>query len=47
MAILEFGYTTDRVNPDYQWFSVTESEQAEYLERAYEYVIANWRPWVG
>jgi len=47
MAILEFGYTTDRVNPDYQWFSVTEQEQADYLERAYEYAIANWRPWVG
>lgn len=47
MAIMEFGYTTDRVNPDYQWFSVTEQEQADYLERAYEYAIANWRPWVG
>ena len=47
MAIMEFGYTTDRVNPDYQWFSVTQAEQAEYLERAYEYAIANWRPWVG
>ena len=23
MAIMEFGYTTDRVNPDYQWFSVS------------------------
>ena len=47
MAIMEFGYTTDRVNPDYQWFSVTERQQAEYLERAYEYAIANWRPWIG
>lgn len=47
MAIMEFGYTTDRVNADYQWFSVTEPEQAEYLERAYEYAIANWRPWIG
>lgn len=47
MAIMEFGYTTDRVNPDYQWFSVSEQEQADYLKRAYEYVIANWRPWVG
>lgn len=47
MAIMEFGYTTDRVNPDYQWFSVTEQEQADYLERAYEYAIANWRPWIG
>ncbi len=47
MAIMEFGYTTDRVNPDYQWFGVSEREQADYLERAYEYAIANWRPWVG
>ena len=47
MAIMEFGYTTDRVNPDYRWFSVTEEQQAAYLERAYEFAIANWRPWVG
>lgn len=47
MAIMEFGYTTDAVNPDYSWFSVSEQEQAAYLERAYEYAIANWRPWIG
>lgn len=47
MAILEFGYTTDRRNPDYAWFGVSEAQQADYLERAYEYAIANWRPWVG
>lgn len=47
MAILEFGYTTEQINPEYKWFSVSETQQAELLERAYEYVIANWRPWVG
>lgn len=47
MAIVEFGYTTEQINPDYKWFSVTEAQQAEMLERAYEYAIANWRPWVG
>lgn len=47
MAIMEFGYTTEQINPDYKWFSVTEAQQAEMLERAYEYAIANWRPWVG
>ena len=47
MAILEFGYTTEQINPDYKWFSVSEAQQAELLERAYEYAIANWRPWVG
>ena len=47
MAIMEFGYTTDRVNPAYQWFGVTQQQQADFLQRAYEYAIANWRPWVG
>ncbi len=47
MAILEFGYTLEQLNPDYSWFAVTEAEQADMLERAYEYAIANWRPWVG
>lgn len=47
MAIMEFGYTTEQINPDYKWFSVTEAQQADMLERAYEYAIANWRPWVG
>ena len=47
MAILEFGYTTDTFNPEYQWYSVTEAQQAEFLKRAYDYAIANWRPWIG
>ena len=47
MAIMEFGYTTEQINPEYKWFSVSEAQQAEMLERAYEYAIANWRPWVG
>ena len=47
MAIMEFGYTTETINPDYKWFSVSEAEQAEMILRAYEYAIANWRPWIG
>ena len=47
MAIMEFGYTTDSRNPIYAWFGVSEAQQADYLQRAYEYAIANWRPWIG
>jgi len=47
MAIMEFGYTTDPVNPDYAWFAVSEQEQADMLVRAYNYAIDHWRPWVG
>ena len=47
MAILEVGYTTDTVNPDYAWFAVDEETQAQYLEEAYLYAAEHWRPWVG
>ena len=47
MAILEFGYTTETINPAYRWFAVSEAEQAEMILRAYDYAIANWRPWIG
>lgn len=47
VAILEFGYTTDSVNPDYSWFAVSEEEQARYTIEAYAYAAEHWRPWVG
>ncbi|GAB4520974.1 MAG: hypothetical protein OHK0046_31770 [Anaerolineae bacterium] len=47
MAILETGYTTDTLNPDYMWFAVSEEEQAQYLAEAYRYAAEHWRPWVG
>ncbi len=47
MAVMEFGYTTEQIDPAYEWFAVSEAEQADLLQRAYEYAIANWRPWVG
>jgi hypothetical protein len=47
VAILEFGYTTDTVNPDYAWFAVSEEEQARYTIEAYQYAAEHWRPWVG
>ncbi len=47
VALLEVGYTTDQVNPDYAWFAVDEEMQARYLVEAYEYAATHWRPWVG
>ena len=47
VAILELGWTTDQVNPDYAWHAVDEATQADYLVRAYQYAVAHWRPWVG
>lgn len=47
IAILELGWTTDILNPDYAWHSVTEEEQADYLVRAYQYADEHWQPWIG
>jgi len=47
VAILELGWTTDKVNPDYAWHAVDEATQAAYLVRAYQYAAAHWQPWVG
>lgn len=47
MAILEMGYTTDPIHPAYSWFAVTEEQRADYMLRAYDYIVRHWRPWVG
>lgn len=47
LAILEFGWTTDRVHKDYAWFAVSEETKADYMVRAFQYAKAHWRPWIG
>lgn len=47
VSILELGWTTDRLNPEYAWHAVTEEQQADYLVRAYQYAVENWQPWIG
>lgn len=47
VAILEMGWTSDPVNPNYAWHAVTEQQKADYLVRAYRWAYENWRPWIG
>jgi hypothetical protein len=47
VAILEMGWTTDLVHPEYSWFAVTQEQQAEYLLGAYWWARLNWQPWIG
>lgn len=47
VAVLEMGWTLDPIRPEYAWFAVDESTQADYLVRAYQYAEANWQPWIG
>ncbi len=47
VAVLEMGWTTDPLHPNYAWFAVSEEQQADYLVRAFRYAKEHWRPWVG
>ena len=47
IAILETGWTTDPINPEYLWFAVDEQQKAAYLAAAYQWARANWQPWIG
>ncbi len=47
IAVLEMGWTTDPVHPEYAWFAVTEEQKADYLVRAFRYAKENWSPWIG
>ncbi len=47
IVILELGWTTDTINPEYAWHAVSETEQAQYLVGAYRYAAENWQPWIG
>lgn len=47
VAILEFGWTSDTVHPDYSWFHVDEKTKAQYIVNAYKYAKQHWSPWIG
>ncbi len=48
VAILEMGWILQQEqHPEYQWFGVTEQQQADYLVGAYQYARENWQPWIG
>jgi hypothetical protein len=45
--LLEFGWTSDTVHPNYAWFAVSENKKSANILRAFEYARQNWRPWIG
>lgn len=51
VVLLEFGWTTDPVNPSYKWHGadagIDQMVQGDYLKRAYIYAAENWQPWIG
>ena len=45
--LLEFGWTTDKVHPEYSWFAISPETHAQYLVDAYLWAKNNWAPWIG
>ncbi|MFN0071633.1 MAG: hypothetical protein ACKVVP_09130, partial [Chloroflexota bacterium] len=45
--LLEFGWTTDKVHPEFSWFAVSPETHAQYIVDAYLWAKNNWAPWIG
>jgi hypothetical protein len=45
--LLEFGWTTDTVNPAYSWYATTEDRKAQLFMDAFRYASQRWSPWIG
>ena len=45
--LLEFGWTSDSVHPNYSWFAVSEDKKASNIVKALEYARQKWQPWIG
>lgn len=45
--LLEFGWTTDPVNPAYAWYATTEERKASLFVEAFHYAATRWAPWIG
>jgi hypothetical protein len=45
--IVEFGWTSDPVNPSYAWHRVSEEEKARYVVEAFRWANHNWKDWIG
>ena len=45
--LLEFGWTSDSLHPNYSWFEVSEDKKATNILKALQYARQNWQPWIG
>jgi SH3-like domain-containing protein len=45
--LMEFGWTTDRIHPDYAWYATTEATKSELIVQAFKFAGERWAPWIG
>jgi hypothetical protein len=47
MWLTEWGWTSDKIHPDFAWFAVDENKKASNIVEAFRFARANWTPWIG
>ena len=45
--LMEFGWTTEKRNPDYSWYATDEKTQGDLIVSAFKFARSNWSPWIG
>ena len=45
--LMEFGWTTEKRNPDYSWYATDEKTQGDLIVNAFKFARNNWAPWIG
>jgi hypothetical protein len=45
--LLEFGWTSDAIHPDYAWYAISEDQKAQNIVLAYRFAYDNWQSWIG
>ena len=45
--LLEFGWTSDTIHPDYAWYAISEDQKANNIIQAFQYAHQHWSPWIG
>jgi hypothetical protein len=45
--LLEFGWTADKVHPNYAWYAVSEDQKAANIVQAFQFARQHWAPWIG
>jgi hypothetical protein len=45
--LMEFGWTTNPVHPEYSWYRTTDEKKAELIVQSFKFAQQSWSPWIG
>jgi hypothetical protein len=45
--LTEWGWTADKIHPEFAWFAVSEDKKAANIVEAFKFAREYWTPWIG